>query len=781
MEICKDRPENMPELHSIGLDPTDQPPQNFSMTRGGSGRRLMSGAPTHLGRQASAGFPGPLGGAAGFRADSIRGDTRTFSMGNFQAPKLSSQDRFEMANRTVSQSGGQFTRPNQMVRTTSQGGMGNKRTRSKRGEARSEAPRAHDPRSSYPAPLQQLQPENFTPLRQAENRWDRRVLAVVDTSSPELVDRKVKGLLNKLTMEKFDSISDQIIAWANKSETEKDGRTLIQVIRLVFEKATDEAAWGEMYARLCRKMMERISANVQDVGIKNTEGKPIAGGQLFRKYLLNRCQEDFERGWVNKEITAAAAAASKAAESGQKADGADIELYSDEYYAAQKAKRQGLGLIRFIGELFKLQMLTERIMHECVKKLLGNVDNPEEEEIESLCKLLTTVGRLLDVPKAKSHMDIYFTRMTELTKSPNVSSRMQFMLQDVLELRHRNWMARNQVAAPATLAHIHEQAAKESAIQQKESLQRQTNISMSRTGSRRGGERGGEAGPDGWTMTSRAPAKAGDLSHFGKISKSDKPAVFAPTSVFSKKKEDGAANKRESLSRTNSNVNMFHALMGSDGAEMEKLPERKRPGRKASVDSVASSGTAHRPKLHLQPRSKPMPDESPAETSSNKADSDAHSSDDEAEEGEIKEDDSKVAFMTETDAKRRVEEDLKEFFAIRKLDEADEYFSVLPPKFHHILIDKLVSHAIESREADARLVADLFVRAQEKGLVKSKDLEEGFKPIAELLEDLAIDAPRAYDLMAIMMKGAALHEDANQRIASMCPDGKDKLLGLLSS
>jgi len=46
----------------------------------------------------------------------------------------------------------------------------------------------------------------------------------------------VKGPLNELMMEKFDSISDQIIEWANKSENEKDGRTLIQAIKLVFEK-----------------------------------------------------------------------------------------------------------------------------------------------------------------------------------------------------------------------------------------------------------------------------------------------------------------------------------------------------------------------------------------------------------------------------------------------------------------------------------------------------------------------------------------------------------------
>ena len=183
--------------------------------------------------------------------------------------------------------------------------------------------------------------------------------------------------------------------------------------------------------------MEQISSKVQDDGIKNAEGKPIAGGKLFRKYLVNRCQEDFERGWVAKEATAAAAAAkasqdeaAKAANQQREKGGTEeVALYSDEYYAAQKVKRQGLGLVKFIGELFKLQMLTERIMHECVKKLLGNVENPEEEEIESLCKLLTTVGASLDTQKARAHMDVYFSRMKELTKSQNVSSRMQFMLQ----------------------------------------------------------------------------------------------------------------------------------------------------------------------------------------------------------------------------------------------------------------------------------------------------------------------------------------------------------------
>ena len=238
------------------------------------------------------------------------------------------------------------------------------------------------------------------------------------------VERKVRALLNELTMEKFDTISDQIIEWVDKSEAEKDGRTLTRVVKLVFESATTGAMLSEMCARLCRKMMEMISPNVQCDGIRNADGEPITGGQLFRRYLLNRCQEDFERGWAAKDAAASVATVKKAAEAS-----GEVELYLDEYYTAQKARRRGLGLIQFIGELYKVQMLTERIMHECIKKLLGNVDNPKEEEIESLCRLLRTVGKLLDNLKAHAHMDIYFTRMKELGNCNSVSPRIQFMLQ----------------------------------------------------------------------------------------------------------------------------------------------------------------------------------------------------------------------------------------------------------------------------------------------------------------------------------------------------------------
>lgn len=260
-------------------------------------------------------------------------------------------------------------------------------------------------------------------------------------------DRKFKALINELTMEDFDSISDQIIARVNKSDSEKNGRTLFQVTNFIFEKAIDDMTRSEMYARLCRKMMERISQSLQFQKIKNAEGKPVAGGQLLCKFLADRC-EDFERGCIAKEATTAVTAATSKSLEYHTAEkrmqgGHGTILYSDEYYAAQKAKRQGF--MKFVGELFKLQLVTERMIHNYVEMLL---EQPDEEEIKSLRRLLYTVGAILDSPKARRHIDVYFSRMKELSERPNVSVRMRLMLQDVLELRARKWVGYKAYTAP---------------------------------------------------------------------------------------------------------------------------------------------------------------------------------------------------------------------------------------------------------------------------------------------------------------------------------------------
>ncbi|KAJ6624197.1 armadillo-type protein, partial [Mycena sp. CBHHK59/15] len=100
-------------------------------------------------------------------------------------------------------------------------------------------------------------------------------------------------------------------------------------------------------------------------------------------------------------------------------------------------------LINFLGELFKLEIITQRIMHECVMALLTDSRTLDTtvyaEDIEGICLLMSNFGQLLDVAAAQGHMDIYFFVMNNLTRRPGVSRHLQFMSRHVIELRDRQW------------------------------------------------------------------------------------------------------------------------------------------------------------------------------------------------------------------------------------------------------------------------------------------------------------------------------------------------------
>jgi len=242
------------------------------------------------------------------------------------ANKRSSENRFAQSTPAVTAVSAGILSLFALTASTA-GGPTRKRGRTKHDEKRNQSIQV----ASAAQTQQAAELEPVTPLQLLANQWDREVFA----KSTEVVVRKVRALLNKLTMKKFNLISDQIIEWANKLENEKDGQTLIQVVNLVCEAATDGLMMSEVYARLCRRMMEQISPNVRDDGIKNAEGKPIAGSQLFQRYLLNRCQQDFKGGWVAQEAAAASIEGWAVKETkDQKVE--HVRWY--EYYAAQKAK-----------------------------------------------------------------------------------------------------------------------------------------------------------------------------------------------------------------------------------------------------------------------------------------------------------------------------------------------------------------------------------------------------------------------------------------------------------
>ncbi|KAG6857169.1 hypothetical protein H0H87_008234 [Tephrocybe sp. NHM501043] len=277
---------------------------------------------------------------------------------------------------------------------------------------------------------------------------------------------------------------------------------------------------------------------------------------------------------------------------------------------------------------------------------------------------------------------------------------------------------------------------------------------MSRSGSRRGGDRGDypQIGADGWAVAGgsgppRPPPKAGDLSNFGKINKNT-AMTFGPSSVFAGKRGE----KRESVSRTNSSSNMFSMLsQGSEPAAESKEPE---PQRK---------------RLVLAPRSKP------ADDAAAKSESDAESEAEPASAAAA----AAASEMTEERANEKIAEDCKEFFLLRNLDEAESYFTSLPAVHHHRLVEKFTTRAIEAKESDSQTLAQLFTRIVEKTLCTPAAFEQGFMPIAEIIDDITIDAPKAFTFFANVVKSASFDDERKARVASKSLDN-DKLLELLS-
>lgn len=480
------------------LGPSDEP--GSARTPSGRGPGGMGPRQASRGNQQNMGAFGAMGSFGG-------GPVRNIPAGT------TSEQRFMASQMGVAPGGGRggsarapsnlgmgqaagMSRTNSLQMMGNIGGPGSPRqpsSRGGRGGSRNDRQQSKRQEQEAAAKMPLTAHMDITPLEKSQTGWKPMSLGQAPSAAgpdpsglmaPDMVQRKVKAALNKMTPEKFEKISDQILEIAGQSKHETDGRTLRQVIQLTFEKACDEAHWAGMYAKFCQKMLTTMSTEIRDETIKDKTGNPVVGGALFRKYLLNRCQEEFERGWQ-----------ANLPEKPEGEESQEAALLSDEYYVAAAAKRRGLGLIQFIGQLYKLRMLTLRIMHECVMRLLNFEGDPDEAAVENLTTLLKAVGATMDEEEnGKSLMETYFKRIDEvIMKSEKLPSRPKFMIMDLIDLRKAGWKGKDDAKGPKTIQQIHDEA---QAAEAKKEAER------AKTGGRGGGGGG------------RMPTGRGDARNF---------------------------------------------------------------------------------------------------------------------------------------------------------------------------------------------------------------------------------------------------------------------------
>lgn len=206
-----------------------------------------------------------------------------------------------------------------------------------------------------------------------------------------------------------------------------------------------------MYAQLCKRLSEEAKnfENLHKQDGKDQRGRGGGGGgdqfiselggrrvtdSSFTRMLLNKCRIEFENR-------------SKANEAFEN----QLELSPEDEERRHTAKRKMLGNIKFIGELGKLEIVSNSILHKCIQQLLdkkrGGSRGDPAEDIECLCQIMRTCGRILDTNQGAQLMEQYFNRMNSLAKSGELPLRIRFMLRDVIELRKDGWVPRKATSA----------------------------------------------------------------------------------------------------------------------------------------------------------------------------------------------------------------------------------------------------------------------------------------------------------------------------------------------
>ncbi|XP_044010122.1 uncharacterized protein LOC122853769 [Aphidius gifuensis] len=255
-------------------------------------------------------------------------------------------------------------------------------------------------------------------LHNEQNAWKPIARLQINNITPDYetqaLYKKVQCILNQLTAENMDKLTQEV-----KDLNINTRERLQGVVNLIFDKAINEPNSTAIYTVMCKKL-----ADMQvDMRQENETS--------FHILLLAHCRHEFKNTTIDKYARDAKLKEIRKCNDIEKKK----KLISSLIDADRPLTGKAVGNIRFIGELFKQDMLKTSIIDRYIKDLLTPVDY----NIECLCKLLTTIGAKLE-KSMNNNFDYYFNRMSSLASNEKLSSRVRYMVQDVIDLRAQNWI-----------------------------------------------------------------------------------------------------------------------------------------------------------------------------------------------------------------------------------------------------------------------------------------------------------------------------------------------------
>ncbi|GFR43879.1 hypothetical protein Agub_g5008 [Astrephomene gubernaculifera] len=255
-------------------------------------------------------------------------------------------------------------------------------------------------------------------------------------SAEERAVRSVKGILNKLTPEKFERLLNQLLEVITTADV------LQKTIALVFENAVEQPTYVAMYGDLCVSLSKELPHFPPPPG----SDKPLT----FRQILLNTCQDEFEGAADAREEVST------------------ISDPTEREEAERGVKKRVLGNMRLMSELYKHDMVKDWIMVTCIDELLTaraskSAKTPPEDNIEAVLEIVKLSGAKLSKSEKADTLKKLDKVMKDLErlmgdKANGISTRVRLAIKDVMELKRANWIPRREAYTAKKLDEVRAQA-----------------------------------------------------------------------------------------------------------------------------------------------------------------------------------------------------------------------------------------------------------------------------------------------------------------------------------
>eukprot|EP00003_Mantamonas_plastica_P031228 TRINITY_DN803_c0_g2_i1.p1 TRINITY_DN803_c0_g2~~TRINITY_DN803_c0_g2_i1.p1 ORF type:complete len:258 (-),score=62.77 TRINITY_DN803_c0_g2_i1:26-799(-) len=182
-----------------------------------------------------------------------------------------------------------------------------------------------------------------------------------------------------------------------------------EIVDHIYFSAMEDPENAPLYAELCDRMKEEVSSFDDP-----QSEKPIT----FKRLLLDKCQKGFETRDIEEfdEMTSA-----------------------EKEVALERFKKKMIGNVVFIGELFKVGLLTANIMHECMRQLLTYDDVPDQNDLACLFHLMITIGKVIDTDDNSKNMSMYCARINSIGKDKRLPAHIRTMMIALIDIRKNKW------------------------------------------------------------------------------------------------------------------------------------------------------------------------------------------------------------------------------------------------------------------------------------------------------------------------------------------------------